>query len=267
MDGCQTYLAPRRAWWAPLLIVLFGGGVRVDAAEPKAPVRIASLAFIEPDGTRQAVVEVLSDGEVHAIELRGSRSHRTETVRVDYLTREELRALYNELVVQTDIVTLSTESVRESIQAASESQQLGAEIEEAADTEIGLRIGTRWHTVQCPAAALLAVRFPDSAEVATVATVQARLQNIAAVALVGGSETADRYATNATRKLHEMHPDARELTRRDLAMVRRLADGSAFVQFRYRGSPHGQDACLVSLTQSTSGPPRVSILDTPTVIR
>ena len=234
---------------------------------PPVPVRVASLAFIEPDGTRTPVVDIWSNGQVQAVELSGTRQKPVKASRTDRLTESEMRELFQLLAQQCQMASLTTDSVRLSVQVASEQQQLTAEIEGAAQTEIGLLVGKRWHAVACPAVSVLTTRLPDVAEVQSVATAQDRLQNIAAVALLGGGAAADLQAEAATHKLRELHPEAGEITRRDLKMVRQLADGNRFVQFHYEGSSGQSEACLVSLTQSPQGPTKVSVLDSPSVVR
>lgn len=234
---------------------------------PPVPVRVAALAFIEPDGTRTPVVEVWSNGQVQAIELSGTRQKPVKASRVDRLSEGEMRELFQLLAQECQLASLTSDSVLESVQVASEQQQLTAEIEGAAQTEIGLLVGRRWHTVACPAVSVLTTRFPDVAEVQNVAIAQDRLQNIAAVALLGGGAAADKQAEAATRQLRERHPEAGEITRRDLKMVRQLANGNRFVQFHYPGTPGQSEACLVSLTQSPQGPTKVSVLDSPSVVR
>ena len=240
-----------------------------QAVEPKAPVpvRVASLAFLEPDGTRTPVVEVWSNGRVQAVERKGTRQDPEPISRTDRLTADEMHELYQLLAGDCRVPSLSTEGIRESLEAASEQQQLTADIEGAARTEVGLLVGNQWHSVACPAVSILTTRFPDVTEIQNLATAQARLQNIAAVALLGGGAIADLQAEAATRKLRELHPEAGEITRRDLRMVRQLANGNRFVQFHYAGSPGQSEGCLVSLTQSPQGPTRVSVLDSPSVVR
>ena len=234
---------------------------------PPVPVRVASLAFIEPDGSRTPVVDIWSNGQVQAVEISGTRQKPVKSSRTDRLSEGEMRELFQLLTQQCQMASLTTDSVNQSVQAASEQEQLIAEIEGAAQTEIGLLVGQRWHAVACPAVSVLTTRFPDVAEVQNVATAQDRLQNIAAVALLGGGAAADLQAEAATHKLRELHPEAGKITRRDLKMVRQLANGNRFVQFHYAGSPGQSEACLVSLTQSPQGPTKVSVLDSPSVVR
>ncbi len=239
------------------------------AIEPKAPtpVQVASLAFIESDGTRTPVVEVWSNGHVQARELGGTRQKPLPITRTDRITSDEMRELHQLLAGDCRIPSLTTQSVLNSLQVASEQQQLAAEIQGAAQTEVGLLVGNQWHVVACPAVSILKTRFPDVTEVQNVAIAQARLQNIAAVALLGGSTTADLQAAAATCKLRELHPEAGEITRRDLRMVRHLVNGNRFIQFHYAGSPGQSEGCMVSLTQSPHGPTRMSVLESPSVVR
>jgi hypothetical protein len=168
------------------------------------------------------------------------------------------------LIDDCQLAAQTSEGVREAIKFASEQQQLTANIEGAATTEIGILVGQEWRTVACPAVSILPTRFPQVIEVQNFNTAQTRLQNVAAVALLGGARAADQQAATATNKLKEMHPEAGVITRRDLLMVRRLPNESRFVQFRYEGSSEGY---LVNMTQSPEGPTRVSVMDSPTVVR
>ena len=279
MDGCicWTGLRPGALGLSLLLVASLAGAVEPRGTTPgqaknahpavKAPVRVAALSFIEPDGTRSPVVEVWSNGQVKAIEVRGTRQNPVQTTLTDQLTPQELQGLHQLLVRDCQLETLTTQAVQQSLQTASQRQQLSADIEGAAYTEIGILAGQQWRTVSCPAVSILTTRFPDVAEVQQVAAAQSRLQNIAAIVLAGGSQTADRQAASATLKLREMHPTAGEVTRHDLHMVRRLPNGSRLVQFRYAGSPGQDDSCLVCVTHSPEGQTRVSLMESPTVVR
>ena len=243
------------------------GGNRSPQRVVKAPVRVASLTFIEPNGTRIPVVEVWSNGQVNAIELRGTRQNPVKATLTDRLSSSELQGLHQLLFQDCHLETQTTEGLNESLRRASEQQQLTAEIEGAAATEIGILNGPEWRTVTCPAVSILTTRFPDVAEVQNIAAAQSSLQNIAAVALVGGGPTADGHAAAATQKLREVYPQAGEITRRHLTMVRRLPNGSQFAQFHYAGARGSENGCLVSVTKSPEGPTRVSVMESPTVVR
>ena len=272
MDGCIRFhcLRPGLLGLCLMLVASSAMAVEPKAANPpvpKSPVRVAALSYIEPDGTRRPVVEVWSNGLVKAIDLSGSRQNPVQATLTDRLTAAELRELHQLLIGDCQLANQTTDSVRKSLQIASEQHQLTAKIEGAAETEIGVLAGHEWRTVSCPAVSILATRFPDVAEVRNIAAAQSRLQNIYAVALVGGGKAADLHAATATHKLQEVNPNAGEITRRDLTMVRHLPNESRFVQFRYAGSPGQDDGCLVNLTQSPEGTTRVSVMDSPSVVR
>ncbi len=280
MDGC-IYVTGLRSGLLGLCLLLVAstahaveprkaatvgpGGVNVPAA--KGPVRVAALTFIEPNGTRQPIVEVWSNGQVNATEVRGTRDNPQRVCLTDRLTPAELQGLHQLLFRDCHLGEQTTAGVRKSLQVASQQRQLTADINGAAATEISILTEGEWHTVSCPAVSILSTRFPDVAEVQNVAAAQASLQNIAAVALVGGGPTADSHAAAATQKLREGSPHAAEITRRHLTMVRRLPNGSQFVQFHYAGAPGQDNGCLVSVTKSPNGPTRVSVMESPTVVR
>ena len=271
MDGCIHWACLRRVL-VGMSLLTFASTVsavepKISAAVVQAPLRVASLSFISPDGTRQPVVEIWSNGLVKATEVRGTRQNPVLATLSDRLSAVELKELHELLIGSCRLGTQTTEGIHESLQIASEQRQLTADIDGASATEIGILTGNRWHTVTCPAVSILTQRFPDVVEVQNVSSAQSMLQNIAAVALIGGGDAADLHAATATHKLREMHPEAGEITRRDLQLVRRLPNGNRFVQFHYVGSPGQNDGCLVCVTQSPEGPTRVSLMDSPTVVR
>ena len=243
------------------------GGNHSPQPVVKAPVRVVALTFIEPDGTRVPVVEVWSNGQVNAIERRGTRQNPLKATVTDRLSPSELQGLHQLLFQDCQLGTQTTEGLNQSLRRASQKQQLTADIAGAAATEIGILNGQEWRTVTCPALSILTTRFPDVVEVQNVAAAQSSLQNIAAVALVGGGPTADSHAAAATQKLREVYPDAGSITRRQLTMVRRLPNGSQFVQFHYAGDAGHDNSCLVSVTKSPEGPAQVSVMESPTVVR
>lgn len=272
MDGRSDIPGLRISWLCLLLLLVCG---TVSAVEPKAStpvgnqnaVRIASLSFVEPNGRQREVMEVWSNGTVNAFELSGTPQNPVQITHTDRLSPTELRSLYQQLVDESRLATYTSESLSEAINIASAEQQLSASIEGAAASEIGVLVGRQWRTVACPAVSILATRFPQVTEVQNFAAAQSRLQNVAAVALLGGAKAADQQAATATHKLREMHPEAGVITRRDLMMVRRLPNESRFVQFRTAATPAGDDGYLVNMTQSPEGPTRVSVMDSPTVVR
>lgn len=263
MDGCLKILGLVIVW------CVWTGSI-AGAAEPKtAPLKprlVISMAYLEPGGLRRPVVEVWSTGEVRAIEMRGSRKAPVEVPCVDRLTQAELRELTAAIVEDWKLAELSTDQIQSALQLASQARQMTAEIPRAAQTELTVIQDDQELTLSCPAVSILATRFPEVAELQHVQGAQNRLLNIAAVALVGGSARAEHLAQTATRQLQETHPGGR-VTQRDLRMVRRLADGSCYVQFVAPVIPGQAEGCLVSLTQSPEGPTRVSIQASPEVIR
>jgi len=272
MDG-RTHISGVRISCLGLLLMLVCG--TASAVEPRAKtspgtrdaVRIASLSFIEPNGQQREVMEVWSNGTVKAFELSGTPQNPVQVIHTDRLSPTELRSLHQQLVEEHQLARQTSEGLNEAINIASVEQQLSAKIEGAATSEIGILVGREWRTVVCPAVSILATRFPQVTEVQHFSAAQSRLQNIAAVALLGGAKAADQQAATATHKLKEMHPEAGVITRRDLLMVRRLPNDSRIVQFRYAGPPGADEGYLVNMTQSPEGPTRVSVMDSPTVVR
>jgi hypothetical protein len=263
MDGSLKILGLALVWclWT---------SADAGAVEPRPPARkptlIISMAYREPNGLRRPVVEVWSSGEVRAIEMRGTRKAPVEVPTMDRLSNAEYRELVAAITNDWRLGDLSTDQIMAALDQASQTRQLTAEIPNAAQTELTIIQGGQELTLTCPAVSILATRFPEVAELQQVEEAQNRLLNIAAVALVGGSVRADQLAQTATSQLQESH-SANVVTRQDLRMVRRLADGSRFVQFVTPAIPGQSDGCLISLTQSPQGPARVSVHESPEAIR
>lgn len=265
-------------WCLALVCALSWAGLpegEAQAVEPRGlpgristePVRVVKLSYCEPDGSRVPVVEICSDGLVRVVDLHKTTPRGDLWISSDRLSEEELKELHDLLFHECHLAQLTSAGIEEAIDLASHQRQLSSEIEGSASTQIGLLVGTRWHIVECPAVSILANRFPEITELHQISKAQSRLQNIASVALVGGRDEADRHAVTATQRLLQEHPDAGEMTRRDLTMVRTLPNGGHLMQFRYAGTPGQSDGCLVCVTKSPLGLTRVSLMNSPTVIR
>lgn len=261
MDGCLKII---------VLTVCVVWTNSLSAVEPRElglrPRRLVSMAYREPNGLLRPVVEVWSSGAVRAIELKGSRQAPVEIPHPDRLTAVELQELTQSLDQDWKLGELTTEQLARQLHIASQSRGMSADIPNAAQTEITLSRNGQEHVLVCPAVSVLSKRFPEVVEIQQVQLAQNRLLNIASVALVGGASRAEELVETANRQIQEMHPDE-SVTRRDLRVVRHLADGSRYVQFVVPAVAGQCEGFMVSLTQSPQGLARVSILENPTVIR
>jgi hypothetical protein len=244
-------------------------GGREAAGPDKAPADdapILELAFVraatDRAGAPPAVaVSILTDGTVLVPDpqdpgrpLRGR------------LSPEELQALLSEVVDTQRIFECDTEALSRSLQNASRQTGLAWRVPLADTTVIRVRHDGQEHEVRCLAAELLEERFPGVDDLRRLCRVQRRLQNIGLVVLVGGPREAERLTAVANQELRRRGVAGVELTSSDLQQVLGGGDGFRFVQFQRcePQAPHeGETQCLVSITETPDGPPRVSVTTLP----
>jgi hypothetical protein len=234
------------------------------AEEATAAARVAlELAFLDHAGTldeRESVaVRILTSGDV----LVPDDAHPQRILRVaDRLTAEQLAALLDDAVVRPRLERIDSRRLHGEVQAACRAAGLTPEIAGAATTIVRFRSQETDREARCAALSVAAARFPDLTDVQQLFHAQLRLQNVAAVARVGGEVASRRLAEIANQSLRRLHPDAVPMTPRDLSMVRELATGSRYVQFYRRSEPRTQEL-LVSIFETPGEPPRVDVLVTP----
>jgi hypothetical protein len=220
------------------------------------------LAAADRAGAPPAVaVSILADGTVLVPDPQdAARSLRGR------LSPEELQALLSEVVDTQRLLECDTEALSRSLQNASRQTGLAWRIPLADTTVIRVRRHGRRHEVRCPAAELLEERFPGVEDLRRLCRVQRRLQNIRLVVLVGGPREAERLTAMANQELRRRGVDGVELTPSDLQQVLGDGDGFRFVQFQRcetESPQEGEAQCLVSITETPDGPPRVSVTPLP----
>jgi hypothetical protein len=118
--------------------------------------------------------------------------------------------------------------------------------------------------LRCPAAGLLAERFPAVASLQAFVTLEQRAANLSSVVQCGGQDEAKKLCAAANERLLAEHPDAAAWSIDDLMMVRSHADGSRFVQFRRHDEPNGPSSTreywTTCLFESPGRPARVTVI-------
>lgn len=242
---------------------LLVGRVGQSAEPPGAaqPATVLELAFVDDAGTprqRESTgVRILSDGSVLAPAAAGNG-----LVVADRLSREDLSALVDEVVVRSRLDRVDSNQLGRGVEAACRAAGLSPSIEGAATVRIRFQSAAGPRDVQCPALSVMAARFPDFTELQQLLHAQLRLQNVAAVAQAGGARESQRLAEVANRSLKASHPDVPPVTKTELSMVRQVAAGSRYVQFYRRGGT-ANDELLISLFEMPGEPPRVDVIATP----
>lgn len=187
---------------------------------------------------------------------------------VSRLSQQELQLLVDGLLVEDGLAVWDARRMSQQLTEVARQSGLSAEIAGAAVLRVQVRTAEGVYQAQCPAASLLAERFPQIEDLRRITAVERRLTNVMAVARVGGAEEAERIAAAATAALHREHPQAARLTAMELSMVRTGVDGSRFCQFV---RPCGDSASgrqgdlIVYLVETPDEPVRVSVSEGPAI--
>jgi hypothetical protein len=247
----------------------------LSACAPASAVEPAGESFGLPAAPRAAVIELVfedraasreapflridADGAVHVPDP----SERAQPRFSGRLSQPELQQLLRELLVTHDIANLHTGDLERALATHAKQAGLDWRIPGADATLLRITLADRVHEVRCGAVSLLCERFPRLAPLQKLGAAQRRLENVAAVAQVGGTSAARRLAALATRELESRTPDSPQVTALDLSYVRTSRDGLRYVQFEVRGGRDRSQRVTVSVVEAPGEPPRVSVLAAP----
>lgn len=159
---------------------------------------------------------------------------------------------------------LTTESIQAELRAESARKGLSFQIAGADDSILTVTGDRGPSEVRCPAAGLLAERFPEAVRLREFSQLQQRAQNVGCVVQCGGRERAAELCTAANQKLLADYPTAERWTVEELTMVRTLRNGSRFVQFRRAhenaGAQEGGECWTTCIYESPGRPAQVTVL-------
>lgn len=172
----------------------------------------------------------------------------------------EVDPFLNLLLKTDELEKLTTASIQQEIQREAARTGLSAKFENAGNTILRIRTPTGGLQLEAHAVGLTASRFPGAAGIQKLAQTQERLENLRAVTMVGGTETAQQLAGVAAQKLAREGGERLPVSAHDLRMVRSLADGSRYCQFVVRPGPQTGSGWIVSLIEAPGEAPRVSVL-------
>jgi hypothetical protein len=232
-----------------------------NAAAPARPQFVLELAFLDGVGTtspqESTALGVTQTGEIYV-----PREGDGALVVADRMQPQQVAGLVKEIEQAGRLREIDSGRLRNEVQQACQLAGFNPIIEGAAATIIRCDAGEGRAEARCDGLSVMAARFPDFPELQRLLAVQLRLQNVAAVARVGGEQASQQLATIANRTLQLSQPELPPLTPRDLSMVRQLATGSRYIQF-YRLPTKSTDELLVSVFETPGQPPQVSVLANP----
>jgi hypothetical protein len=178
------------------------------------------------------------------------------------LAPAELSELMAEVIETCGALRLTTEGLREQVLAESRRTGKPVEVRAASEMIVRLALADRRHTFQCAAPEVLHARYPNVRDLERVCAIRRRLENVAAVARVGGGPAADRLAALATEELRRHNGSTLRVTARDLLTVRGESGDLRQSQFVVRGERSGSwpaGEVHISILELPGAPPRISI--------
>lgn len=238
-------------------------GQTVVASEPSLlPTDTASpvveMWYLNGQTPSHAEVIILADGRMQIMSPEGPQRSKLTTGEVEEL----LKNLWN----VDGLSTVQPNLIQHEIHQASSKTGLSSHIKDAGETVLRIRTAKGVRELRCPAVGVLAVRYPEIQCVQAMAAAQRRLENIRAVATVGGSDEADHIASLAARAVQDEYGVDIPVSSADLSMVRALPDGSRFCQFVIALDGHDSNSLqMISLVEMPGHHPRVSMIGGSTV--
>ncbi|MFO1092603.1 MAG: hypothetical protein U0992_04710 [Planctomycetaceae bacterium] len=177
------------------------------------------------------------------------------------LAESELRNLLDDIVDRQRMLELTTDSLTRRLSAEAERTGKDWRVRNAPIASVRIALAGATHSFDCPTPDLLRTRFPGVEELIRVCAILHRLQNVAAVAQVGGPQEAERLAALATAELKRQNGTNMRITPRDLLNVRGAAGDLRQVQFVVDPELRGEQgsAIHISVMESSGAAPRVSM--------
>lgn len=246
----------RRVWTTIVFLeTLLAGGLRGDdpPQTPADPQAVLVELTLLPDGLEQEPdITVFANGRVRVKVGEGAIWGQ--------LPASEVPELLHKLNDVDGLAQVSSESVQQSILRESSRTGLAWRIGNADETRIALHTNRGCREIQAHAVGLLATRFPEAEDLQKVDAAQRRLENVRAVVMAGGPESAGKLAAVARQRLQAEYGEEIPVTAENLTMVRTLDDGTRCCQFVVRSNSGGKTTeRIVSLVQSPGETPRVSL--------
>lgn len=203
-------------------------------------------------------VIILADGRMQIMSPEGPQRSQ--------LPAKQVKNLLRALLFQDGLNKVDSSTLLQRVNKATEQTGLSSCIEGAGDTVIRIRTANSYREIRCPAVGILAVRFPEVQGVTAMAAAQRRLENVRAVATVGGGDEAKFIANLAQEAVANQYGVSIPVSKEDLSMVRALPDGSRFCQFVVAHNG-GQDSSLqmISITETPGHRPVVQVIGEPVV--
>lgn len=222
--------------------------------ELKHEIPLQTLANLPPEVQRRMqlsprdtiVIRIRRNGSFE-VGRRGEPGHATGR-----MTGVELALLLGELIERQRALEISSTALATRVEQLA--RESGREVGfRDSETAICLTLRDGPHEIRCCAPQPLRTRFPEVRELDRVCAIIRRLENIAAVAQIGGRAEAERLARLATAELRRQNAENMTITADDLVQVRGKAGDLRQAQF----------VVDPTLTGGTGAVAHVSVMETP----
>ncbi|WP_417850403.1 hypothetical protein [Thalassoglobus sp.] len=232
-------------------------GAEMSLLPEKGSTPVVEMWYLNGYTPSYPEVIILADGRMQIMSPEGPQRSQLPVAQVE--------ALVKQLWTVDGLCNVETHSMNKEIQQATVQSGLRSHIEGAGETVFRIQTATETRELRCRAVGVLAVRFPEIKSVLSMAAAQRRLENVRAVATVGGSAQADEIASLAAQAVQTEYGLNVPVSSEHLSMVRALPDGSRFCQFLVASDDHDQSkpVHMISITETPGHHPEVSMMGGP----
>jgi hypothetical protein len=177
------------------------------------------------------------------------------------LTDAELRRLVREIVEVQRGLALTSDGLTQALERAGRDSGKEWRIRNADTTVVRITLAGGTHEFRCCAPELLRTRFPQVEDLRRVCAIQRRLENLVAIARVGGKPEAERLAALAMAELRRQNGPDVKISAGDLLFVRGSSGDLRQCQFVVEPALRGETGAgiHVSVMESPGAAPRISM--------
>lgn len=241
-----------------LAALSFTFSIQADEPVKKSVKPALELWYITDSVPSHPDIVVLNDGRMQVMAPSGPERSQLEP--------EKYQQLMTGLLSEDGLAEVTGESLQHELRGAVLRTGLTAEIPGGGEIVIRIDTGSEYREIRCHAVGVLANRFPELKCVKCVAAAQRRLENLRAIATVGGHEEANYIAELASQQVESSYSVRLPISVKDLSMVRALPDGSRFSQFVVTSNSKGEEVVqMVSITETPGQRPQVSVIGGPII--
>jgi len=179
---------------------------------------------------------------------------RNGTARID---TDETQSLLHFVIEDQRFFEIDAQALKLAVHQANSRYGGAIAVMDGTTTAIEVTLKDRRHTVEQYALAFSARRYSKIAALQRLAAIERRLIHVAAIAHLGGDETAARMLRAANEQLAMVYPAVAPLTLNDLATAGTRRDGARVAHFRRAATATSVTVATVVLAEGQDPVARV----------